>query len=77
MQSALFRHAFDRGYLATFRIETEHQAGKNRTPIDQHRASAAFAKFATMLRSSEIQIFAQDLKQGLVRREGDFGRFTV
>src|SRR6266446_5500101 len=77
MQSALFRQAFDRGYLATFRIETEHQAGKNRTPIDQHHASAAFAKFATMLRSGEIQIFAQDFKQGLVRREGDFGRFTV
>src|SRR5207247_9167624 len=77
MESASFSHAFKSRHLTAFRIETEHQAGKNRTPIDQNRASAAFAKFTTMLRSSEIQIFTQDFKQSLMRRERNFGRFTV
>src|SRR5438128_238695 len=77
MESTSFSHAFNGRHLTAFRIETEHQAGKNRTPIDQNRASAAFAKFTTMLRSSEIQIFTQDFKQSLMRRERNFGRFTV
>src|SRR5205823_3565722 len=77
MKPAIFGHAFNRRHLAAFRIQTEHLAGKTRTPVDQHCASAAFAKFTAMLRSGEIQIFTQDFKQSLVRRERNFRRFTI
>src|SRR5438046_973280 len=77
MKSAILGHDFNRRYLAAFRVETKHQAGKNRTPIDQYRARAAFAKFAAMLRSGEIQIFTEDFKQSLVWCERNFGRLTV
>ena len=70
-------HSLDRFHFTTFRVETEHQTRKNRTPIDEHRTRAALAQFAAVLRAGEIQILTQNFEQRLVRGEGDFDVFAV
>src|SRR5436190_23556252 len=77
MQGGAVGEAFDACNFTAFDIETEHQARENRTPVDQHRAGAAFAQFAAMLGAGEIEIFAQDFKQSLVWRECNLGCFAV
>ena len=77
MQLRTIRHTFDRFNLAAFSIKPEHQARKDRTPIDEHRTCATLAQFTAVLRPGEIQIFTQNFEQRLVRCEGDFGMFAV
>src|SRR5690242_5281612 len=70
-------HALDRFHIATFGVEAKHQTGKNRTPVDEHGASAAFTELAAVLRAGEIQILTQNFEQRLVRCEGDLSLFAV
>src|SRR4051794_33674195 len=77
MQLRAIRHTFNRFHLAAFSIKPEHQARKDRTPVDEHRTRATLAQFTAVLCSGEIQIFTQNFEQRLVRCEGDLGVFAV
>jgi hypothetical protein len=70
MRPAGSRHAFDRDDLFMLRLNAEHQAGKHRLAINQYGASAALSKLATMLRTREAEVFAQDLQQSFVNLGG-------
>src|ERR1043166_5947440 len=70
-------HALDRLDVTTFGVETKHQTRKNRAPVHEHSASAAFTQLATVLRAGEIQILTQNFEQRLVRCEGDLSLFAV
>ena len=77
MKLGAFCHAFDRLYFTSFSIETEHQARKNRTAINQHVTGATLTQLAAVLRSGQAEIFTQNFEQRLVRCESDFGLFAV
>src|SRR5436190_17721376 len=77
MQPAAFGHSFNGSDLAVLGIEAEKQARQNRLTVDQHRARAALAQLAAVLGSGQPQIFAEDLKQCLMRSKRDFGFFAV
>src|SRR5215204_2026297 len=77
MQLRSVGHSFYCFYFSTFGVKAQHQARKNRTPIDEDRARAALAKLTTVLRTGEIQILTQNFQQRLVRCEGDLGMFAV
>ncbi len=70
-------HAFNCFYVVTFGVETKHQARKNRTPINEHSASATFAELTAVFRAREIQILTQNFEQRLVRCEGDLSLFAI
>jgi len=53
------------------------QAREHRKAIHQHRARAALAQLAAVLGPGEVQLFPQDLEQGLVRRREDVALFPV
>jgi hypothetical protein len=65
MQLAAFRHTLDRLYVTVFGVQPEHQAGKDRFPIDQNRARATLTQLAAMLGSGQGKIFAQNFEQVL------------
>jgi hypothetical protein len=48
-----------------------------RHPVDLHRARAAVALVAALLGSDEVELVAQHLEQGVVRRRGDLHRLAV
>ena len=77
MQLGAVGHSLDRLYITTFSVKPEHQARKNRTPVDEHGASPTLAKLAAVFRAREIQILTQNFQQRLVRCEGDLGMFAV
>src|SRR5688572_19875547 len=65
---------FDRLALA---LEGQHQAGKPRLAVDQHRARAALAELAAVLGAGQIEVLAQDFQQGLVGCKRHLDRLTV
>src|ERR1700741_1143227 len=77
MELGAVSHSFDRLHFTTFSVETEHQARKNRTSIDQHRTRATLTQLATVFCAGEIQILTQNFEQRLVRCEGDLCLFAV
>ena len=77
VQAPVITEALDGHDVAGVAFEREEQAGQRRRPIHQHRAGAAFAELAAVLRARQIQILAQDLEQRLVGIERDLPRFTV
>src|SRR5215813_4138023 len=77
MKLGAMGHSLDRLYIATLGVEAEHQTRKNRAPVDEHGASAAFTELAAVLRAGEIQILTQNFEQRLVRCEGDLSLFAV
>src|SRR6185369_14398510 len=77
MKLSAVSHSFNRLHLTTFRIETEHQARKNRTSIDEHRTRATLTELAAVFRTGEIQILTQNFEQRLVRCEGDLCSFAI
>src|SRR6266851_7556014 len=60
MELATLRHSFDRAHGVTGAREAQHQARQHRCSIQQHRAGAALAQLAAVLRAGESQILAQD-----------------
>src|SRR6266851_1497073 len=77
MELATLRHSFDRAHGVTGAREAQHQARQHRCSIQQHRAGAALAQLAAVLRAGESQILAQDFEQRLVRHERHFGWLAV
>src|SRR5438105_1820953 len=77
MQSSAFGHSFNRGDVAAFSIESQHQTRQNRSAINQDRAGATLTQLTAMLRSRQAEIFAQDFEQGLMRRECDLGGLAI
>src|SRR5256712_9086120 len=77
MQPAALRHPLDRLHPAPGAREAEHQAGEHRTRIHEHRAGAALAQLAAVLRAGEAQVLAQHFEQRLVRCERDLDGLAV
>src|SRR5689334_24308492 len=77
MQLWSMGHALDRLNVASCGVEAQHQTRKNRAPVDEHCARAAFAELAAVFRAGEIQILTQNFEQRLVRCEGDLSLFAV
>src|ERR1051325_8886894 len=77
MKLGAMGHSLDRFHVTTFGVKAEHQTRKYRTSIDEHRARATLAQFATVLGAGEIQILTQNFQQRLVRCEGDLRLFAV
>src|SRR2546427_209330 len=77
MQPTALRHPLDRLHPAPGAREAEHQAGEHRTRIHEHRAGAALAQLAAVLRAGEAQVLAQHFEQRLVRCERDLDGLAV
>src|SRR5882762_5519233 len=77
MQRRTVGHALDAHDVALRGIKTEHQTRENRTAVNQDSAGTTFAEFTTVFGAGEIEIFAQNLEQSLMWREGDLCRFAV
>src|SRR5713226_2467571 len=60
------RHAFDGRDLAVLALHGQGQARKDRAPVHEHRAGAAFPQLASVLGAHEAQLFAQHLEQRVV-----------
>ena len=50
-------------------LDGERQAREQRLAVDEHRAGAALAELAAVLRPGEAEVLAQDLEQRAVRRD--------
>jgi hypothetical protein len=57
------RHTFDRHDLRAILGEGQREARIESSPIDQDRAGAALAAVATLLRSGQIEAFAQQIQK--------------
>jgi hypothetical protein len=77
MKPSALSQSLNRGNLAPFQIETEREAGKDRSPIDKHSACAAFAELAAVFRAGQPEVLAQNLQECFVRQTGDFDLFAV
>src|SRR4051812_18477041 len=77
MKLRTFGHSLNCFNVSTLSVETEHQARKNRTPVNKHSASPTLTKLTAVLRAGEIQILTQNFEQRLVRCEGDLSLFAV
>ena len=53
-----FLQAFDRFDRRAVRLDREHQAGIERLVVHDHRAGAAIADVAALLRACQVQILA-------------------
>src|SRR5688572_20393685 len=69
MELAPLRHALDGGDRVPDGVEAEEEAGEHRLPVDEHRAGAALAELAAVLRPGQPHALAEHLEQGLVREE--------
>src|SRR5207237_3343084 len=52
-------------------LRGQGQAREDRNAVDQHRAGAALAELAAVLRAGELELLAQHFEQGVVRLGGD------
>jgi hypothetical protein len=77
MQPAVARQPLHGRYRTAVAFDAQHEARQHGLAIEQHRARAAFPKFAAMFGAAQIQIFTQDLEQCFVGSECDLGRFAV
>ena len=77
MRFAIPRHPFHGRDLGIDRLDTEHQTGKYRLAVHEHRASAALTQFAAMFGPGEIHVLTQDLQQCLVYFSRDFVHLVV
>ena len=67
-------HGFDASSLA---LEAEVETGQDRPAVDEDRARSALAQLAAVLGPGQREVFAQNLEEGLVRRESDFDPLAV
>src|SRR5213083_706155 len=63
MQLGAAGEAFHRIDGATFAFERQHEAQELRLAVNEHRAGAAFAELATVLRAGQAEILAQHFQQ--------------
>src|SRR5262249_47242582 len=68
MQGAVPRQTFDRGHAGAILHDGEREARHNTPAVEQHRAGAALAVVATLLRAGQIEVLAQCIEQGGPRR---------
>src|SRR2546425_285404 len=71
------RQPFDRDDRPILALEGEDQTRELRPAVEEHRAGAALPQLAAVLGPGQAEIFAQDLEQRLVGREGDLLDLTV
>ncbi len=50
-------------------LDRQGEAAQHWQAVDEHGAGAALAELAAVLRAGEVEVFAQDLEQGLVHRQ--------
>src|SRR5438093_10862719 len=77
MQLRAAAETFDRFHRAALALGGQHQAGKLRRAVDQHRAGAALAQLAAVLGAGEAKVLAQHLEQRLVAGDGQLDGFAV
>src|SRR5437016_1811665 len=77
MQLRAAAEAFDRFHRAGLALGGQHQAGKLRHAVDQHRAGAALAQLAAVLGAGEAEVLAQYFEQRLVAGAGQLDGFAV
>ena len=61
--------ALDRGDPAAFDARGEREAGQHAAPIDEHRAGAALALIAALLRAGQLESLAERIQQDDARIE--------
>ena len=66
MEAAAVGHALHGLDLPSLAFDGQGQAGQHRLAVDQDGAGAAFPELAAVLGAREIEVFSQDLEQGLV-----------
>ena len=71
MQRRRCGEAFDGGDLVALMHDRESEAGIYAPAVDVHRARAALAVIAALLRAEEVQVFAQRVEQGDTRLQRD------
>src|SRR6266513_637630 len=77
MQLRAAAEPFDRLHRAAFALGGEHQAGKLRRAVDQHRAGAALAQLAAVLGAGEAEVLAQHFEKRLVPGAGQLDGLAV
>src|SRR3954452_7016110 len=63
MQAAGGRQAFDGGHLAALALRCERQARQHALAVEQHRAGAARALVAAVLRAGQVELVAQCIEE--------------
>src|SRR5688572_16901914 len=77
MERRPVRQALDGFNRLALALKGQHQAGKPRLAVDQHRARAALTELAAVLGAGQIEVLAQDFQQGLVGCKRHLDRLTV
>src|SRR5215472_18770534 len=77
MKPPVARQSLDRQDLSSCALKPENKTGNHGLAIQKHSTGATFSQLASMLRSRVAEIFAQNLKQCFIRREGNVHFFTV
>src|ERR1043165_9163682 len=77
MQIRAAREALDRGDVRIAELLWEREARQHRHAVDEHRARAALAELAAVLRAGEVQLLAQHLEQRVMRLGRDALDLTV
>ena len=71
------RKIFDRADMETVDLNRQRQAGSRRDAVDLHGAGAAYAVFATDMRSGEAQLMPQKISQQHTRLGVTFNALAV
>src|SRR5262249_13682153 len=77
MQRAALRHPPNSLDPPPSALRTQRETREHGLAIDEHRAHAALAELAPVLRAGEREILAQHLKERLVGRERHLGGLAV
>ena len=65
VQVAVLGETLDRRHVVPVRLRREHEAGADERAVEQHRARAALALLARVLRAREAELLAQREEQRL------------
>ena len=77
MEAAALGHALDRQDLPAAEVRRQGEAGEHGLAVHEHRAGAALAELAAVLRADQAEILAQYLEEGLVDRHEHVVRLAV
>src|SRR5262245_9308 len=69
MQAAACRHSLDRRNLASLNCNPQHETRKDWNAINKNRAGSALPQFASVFGSGESEVFPNNFKERLMRRE--------
>jgi hypothetical protein len=69
VETSTGRKPLDRDDVGALRFHRQHEAGRHRPAVEQHRARAAFPFAAALLRAGQAHLIPQRFEQRMVRSD--------